>query len=193
MAQGEAFANAGSDLFSAPNIGVLAVSAQPTLGAQPTPGQGIALAPDRQLPLAIRQLLPGYVFAYNEYQSNVSVTATSEGTANTVITAPASGSLTFDGATLIWVEFFCIAAVTSAVSLRFALFQDGTSLGTLGEVTIGSGNDDPIYLKRRFTPTAGAHTFSVRGYNTSAGTATLAAGIGGAGTNLPGYIMISKA
>jgi len=46
---------------------------------------------------------PGYELGYTEFTANVSVRATTETTANTIVTAPAVST---DGATRIRVEFF---------------------------------------------------------------------------------------
>lgn len=139
---------------------------------------------------------PGTELSYVEFTSAVSVTATTEATANTVVTAAA---LTFDGATPALVEFFSpdVAPDNAAAGRRiiFALYDGSSSIGFLGtgpySQVVGNPADVPVRVARRLTPAAATKTYSVRAF-VSAGTATVSAGAGGAGVALPGYIRITK-
>jgi hypothetical protein len=134
-------------------------------------------------------VLPGYEYAYTEFTSTVSVTATTEAGATTIVTAPA---VTLDGSTIVMVEFFSPAVAPAAGAGNFVqmVLFDGTSIGIAGTVSPSSGSI-PVVIRRRLTPSAGAHTYSMRGY-VNAGTATAVGGIGGGGAALPGFIRVTK-
>jgi hypothetical protein len=117
----------------------------------------------------------------------VSVTATTEGTANTVVTASA---FSFDGATEVLIEFFAVDAVPGTGQLNLWLYDGGSSIGLLGFRTTARSPGGP--LRRYLTPSNASHTYSIRA-SVDAGTGQLSAGAGGAATNLPGYIRITKA
>lgn len=129
---------------------------------------------------------PGYEFAYAEFTANVNVTATTEATANTVVTA---GAVTFDGATPVVIEFVSIDAGRGTSNLDLWLFDGSTSLGLWDFTQAAHGF---VSLRRRLTPSAAAHTYSVRA-SVDAGTGVVSAGAGGAGVSLPGYVRITKA
>lgn len=134
---------------------------------------------------------PGYEYAYTEYTSNVSVTATTAATANTVVTAAA---VTFDGATLALLQFFAPRVDTPAGGVvRFELYEDGAAIGQLGAIIAGGASSftAPAKLERRRTPVAGARTYSMRAW-VDAGTGTVGGGVGGSGVLMPGFIRITK-
>jgi hypothetical protein len=69
-------------------------------------------------------------------------------------------------------------------------------LGRLTQVTVDASGrpsvtDGGSVARRRFTPAAGAKTYSVRGWRT-AGAFTVNAGAGGAATYVPGYMLIRR-
>ncbi len=132
---------------------------------------------------------------YVQVTGSVSPTATTEATANTLVS---SSSIAYDGNTIIVVEFFAGNArpdITAAGrSLTFYLYQDGTSIGLLGFISTpaaGAANV-PISLRRRFKPTAGTHSYSVRA-SVSAGTGLVSAGAGTIGNPTPMYLRITRA
>jgi len=134
----------------------------------------------------LRTLSPaagGVELAYNEFTSNVSVTATSEATANTVVTASA---ITADGSTPIVIEFYA-PSVDANVAI---VLYDGSS--TVGGVLAFNGAQVPIYVPKRLTPASGSHTYSIRAYKPS-GSPSVQAGTGGSGNNMPGFIRITTA
>lgn len=139
---------------------------------------------------------PGYEFDYTEVTSSVTISATTEGTANNVVT---SGSVAYDGSTVVFIEFFCPrvnTSTTSASSIVLLLYEDSTLLGRLGLVkTVAAASDiTPVLLKRRRTPSNASHTYSIKAYSTSGTTSSqLDAGTGGTGVELPLYIRITKA
>lgn len=135
---------------------------------------------------ATRLRPPGYEFAYTEFTGTVSVTAVSEGTANQAVAASA---VTFDGSTVVVLEFWCPYVLIGGGSPSIEFFDGSTGIG--GILTL-SANAVGFSLKKRITPSAAAHTYSVKGW-TTAGTATIGAGTGAAAAALPGFIRITKA
>jgi hypothetical protein len=133
--------------------------------------------------------------AYTEFTANVSVTATTEATANTVVAASA---VTFDGATAVLIEFFAAAMQPdinlAGRALLVWLYQDGTSIGEIAQVTAPTANQlqGPMSVKRRITPSAGSHTYSIRS-SVNAGTGSFSAGAGGLSAVMPGFIRITRA
>lgn len=137
---------------------------------------------------------PGYEFDYAQATSGVAPTATSEATANTVVTGNA---VTYDGSTAIWVEFFTPAArpdSTAGRTMTFALYDGSSSVGLMGTITMAASTGDTktILLRYRLTPSAAAHTYSIRAY-VSAGTGSISGQAGGSGLFVPLYIRQTKA
>lgn len=136
---------------------------------------------------------PGYEQAYTEFTANVSLTGHTAATATTIVTASA---FTFDGSVSL-IEFFCPYQYNNTAQGEnvFQLYQDGSDIGQLGVADLASTTGLQGYalrLSRRMTPSAGSHTYSIRGYTSGTSTGTAAAGVGGAGVSLPGYIRITK-
>lgn len=124
---------------------------------------------------------------YAQFTSNVSVTATTEASANTVVSASA---ISFDGSTIALVEFYAARIDPGSTFTSVFLFQDGASLGQIGQ-TLTAGPS--IYVARRLTPASGSRTYSIRAA-VNAGTGTIYAGAGGgSGTIMPGFILITRA
>jgi len=134
--------------------------------------------------------------AYAEFTANVTLTATAAASANTVVTAPA---VTFDGATAVMIWFFTPLLSPATVGNAAAilnLWDGSTDLGYLAQVinpAVGAQAAATVLASRRLTPTAAAHTYSVRGWISAGTSATVNAGAGGAGAYLPGYIRIARA
>jgi hypothetical protein len=123
--------------------------------------------------------------AYVEFTSNVSITATTEGTAQTIVD---SGAITYEAAPIV-VEFQSADVVASGGGSLFILLQDGATV--LGRMASYPANGrSPLFVMRRFSPTAASHTFKVTAHNSAAGTSTVTAGAGGAGTTMPGFIRV---
>lgn len=130
---------------------------------------------------------------YTEFTATVTPTATTEATANTVVTA---GAETLDGSTKILIEFFCPNARADVGAagrdMKFWLYDGASSIGQIALVSSASttGNRAPIRVARRLTPSAASHTYSIRA-SVSAGTGQVNAGAGGAGNEVPGFIRIT--
>lgn len=125
------------------------------------------------------------------FTSPVVISASTEATANTIVTAP---SLSFDGAIVIAIKFVCpglLAGGSATGTAHITLFEDGVSLGDLYRGQLGSSEASACFAAVRRTPAAGAHVYSVRGYRSSANF-TVQAGPGGPGAILPGYLDIER-
>jgi hypothetical protein len=127
--------------------------------------------------------------AYAEFTADVSVTATTVGTANQIVSA---GAVTFEAVPHM-IEVW-ISRIDAGTQTHFVILRDVTTvLGTLTWIplsTVASG----VHLMRRITPTAASHTYNVAGWNNAASTTTVQSGTGGAAGDaaaaLPGFIRI---
>ena len=133
------------------------------------------------------------VVDYAEFTSNVSITATTEGTAQSVVSG---AGFTADGTSHYLVEFFSPSSHpdTGAAgrSLVFVMLDGATVIGQSSVTTPASSTDNvPINFRRRLVPSAASHTFAVKAF-VSAGTGVIGASTGGAGNALPGFIMVTK-
>lgn len=131
------------------------------------------------------------ILDYVEFTSSVSITATSEATANTVVTGSA---FTFDGSTPVWIEAFFPSILTpasSAASSRVYLYDGSSSIGRLATFTnttqTAAQRWGGIYLVRKLTPSNAAHTYSIRA-DVTTGSGTVEAGAGGNAAVMPGFI-----
>lgn len=146
-----------------------------------------AAAPSWDLP-------PGYEYDYAELTSSVNVTATVEASADNIVSGNA---VTYDGSTIVVVEFFSGGArprnTTAAGNLLLWLFDGASSIGRLGFwQNVATGTDiHPVLVRRRLTPSAGAHTYHVKA-TVDAGTGNISAGAGGSGNPMPAFIRITK-
>ena len=126
---------------------------------------------------------------YVAITSNVSITATTEGTAVTVITGT---SLAYDTKDKV-VEFFSPQAgdAVAATDFNLVLYRGATILGQARM----RGNTDfcPLYVKFfDIAPPAGTYAYTVKAYDGN-GSGVVWAGAGGSGTVLPAYLRVSLA
>jgi hypothetical protein len=124
---------------------------------------------------------------------NISITATTEGTADTVVTGNA---VTYDGTTIVLIEFYCPFAAPPAgnVNTIFALYDGSGSIGRMAQFTNSDAANTgriPVHASRRLTPSNASHTYSIRAYVDS-GTGTVNNGAGGSGNYMPLFIRITK-
>lgn len=129
--------------------------------------------------------------AYTEFTSDVSVTATTVGTANQIVS---SGAITYEAVPhLIEMQFPQYTA--PAQTTRFILRDGTTVLGTVGLGPTSTNLSSPYFI-RCLTPTAASHTYNFAAWLSGAGTGTVEAGTGGtagdATTFMPGFIAIYR-
>jgi hypothetical protein len=138
--------------------------------------------------------LPGAELDYAQITSPVNVTATAEATADTIVTGNA---VVYDGSTPIIVEFVAdqMRPDTSAGGhyIGIYLFDGSSSIGFMGFHNIAGGSTAiPANMRRRLTPSAATHTYSIRAA-VNAGTGLISAGAGGSGAEMPAFLRITKA
>lgn len=113
---------------------------------------------------------PGYQFDLKTQTSDVAFSGTSAATAGTLITGNA---VTYDGTTTILIEAYGsvnVGANFAAVNV----WEDSTDLAAGWQGTAGATTTCyALYIR---TPSAGSHTYTMKGWNTAAATATLKAG-----------------
>lgn len=147
----------------------------------------IRLMEDRNPRLSSRGQEFELELAYTEFTAPVSVLATTEAGATAIVAAP---SFTADGRPIL-VEFFAPKITRGTTNIAIVLKEDGTAIATLTQS--GVQNESPGVLARRFSPTAGAHTYSIAAYVDAGIGGSVTAGAGGAGTIAPGFIRITRA
>jgi hypothetical protein len=134
------------------------------------------------------------VLSYVQFTSNVAISASSDAGSDTIVTAAA---VTFDGSTLICVEFYAGAVrlpSTSDGQLIISLFDGSSQVGRIAQYAPGvatANSNYPCFVCRYFTPSAATHTYSIRGwvYN---GTGSIFAGTGSGSASAPGYIRVTS-
>jgi hypothetical protein len=138
---------------------------------------------------------PGYEFDYVTFTTNVNVTATTEAGATTLITGNA---VTYDGSTSIIVTFeaaYVAIGATAAVTVYLFLYDGSTSLGYV-HTTVNQVASQHYSVPRfaiRLTPSAAAHTYSVRAMRSNGGvTCGVAGGAGGSGNDRIMYLRQTK-
>lgn len=140
--------------------------------------------------------LAGKELDYVQITSPVSITGTTEGTAQTVVTGT---SVAYDGSTIIEIEFYAQYAEVedaSGASLIVLLYDGATVLGRLATITnvAAAALRVPLCLKRRLTPSAASHSYVIKAYTTVASAnAAIGAGAGGTGAGLPAFLRITRA
>lgn len=132
--------------------------------------------------------------SYQQVTSDVNVTGTTSGTANTVVTADA---INFDGSTAVLIEFFSYGVQPVNVvggQLIIGLFEGSTLVSTVALVQGVSTNPMivPAHIVQRLTPSSGSKTYSIRAW-TGSGTSIVKAGTGSGGAAAPAFVRISRA
>lgn len=177
--------SAVGDIIQGTTAGAPAALAAPLTGKVLT-GAGVTTSVAYKYP-------PGYELDYVEVTSSPTATATSEATASTIITGSA---VTYDGSTIVLIEMFCPWVQNPVGVDLFVVLYDGSS--SIGKISLGNSPDATNFIRpnafnasRRLTPSAAAHTYSMRAYVTS-GTATFGCGAGGSGNYMPAFLRITK-
>lgn len=139
---------------------------------------------------------PGYEFDYAEFTSNVTVNATSEATATTLVTG---AGVAYDGSTTIIISCFAPAFNTASTgaseNLVFVLYDGSSSIGYFGQLgneVAGKAQVGSAFLQRRLTPSNATHTYSFRAWVTPNTSGTVNAGAGGVAAYVPGFIRQTK-
>ena len=149
-----------------------------------TGGLGLALDDKGKVPVGV---MPSMELDRVQITANATTTATTEGTATTVVTG---NSITYDGAS-VEIEFYAPSYYHSTGSnIHFVLLRGSTVLGISTSNTDANGGD--FTMRARDTPTAGAHVYAVKAY-VSSGTGTIVAGAGGSGNYLPAFLRVTRA
>lgn len=136
---------------------------------------------------------PGYEIDYVAITANVSITATAEGSANTIITGT---SFTSDG-TAIMIEVQTPELRPPTVDggkTIVLLYEASTLIGYIGQTRSSSGTTAilaPACMKIRLTPSSGTRQYIVKGIVTS-GTGVFGADTGGTGKDVGAYLRITK-
>lgn len=129
--------------------------------------------------------------AYTEFTADVSVTATTVGTANQIVSA---GAITYE-AVPHYIEFYSPRWTAPAQTGNLILRDGTTVLGTMSQFVASQNHPDP-YVVRVLTPTAASHTYNFAAWLGGAGSGTMRAGSGGAAgdasTFMPGFIRVTR-
>lgn len=134
---------------------------------------------------------PGHEYDYAQITADVAVSGTS-GAETTVITGNA---VTYDGSTEVDLEV-SLAGVANASgdNVTLELWDGATSIGIVGQVSTGGSASIiqvPVRHGKRFTPSAGAHTYTLKAYRVTTN-GTVKAGSGAAGAYWPSFMRITK-
>jgi hypothetical protein len=138
---------------------------------------------------SVRELL------YAQFTAVVNVTATAQASAQAIVTAPAT---TFDGAPVM-LEFHAPRVTppsAAAGQLILNLWDGSTDLGYLGQVMTPAAGElrVPVTAGRRFSPSAGSHTYSVRAWLVGGTAGIVQGGPGDVAANFqPGYLRATRA
>lgn len=134
---------------------------------------------------------PGFEIGYDQITASVTISSNTEATGTSVI---AGTSYTFDGSPVI-AHFFCPRADSPTTNaMIISLFESTTQIGRLvviqpeGAATVRSG--ESAFL--RFTPSAGAHTYSVTAFAQTAGSGIVVAGLAGTGAQVAAFLRFTK-
>lgn len=136
--------------------------------------------------------LSGKELDYAQRTTDASITATSAGAADTVITGNA---VVYDG-TAVLVEFYSPyvspSNAAAARNITIGIFESTTEIARIGykESPAATFSYDPMYAAYRFTPTAASHTYLIKAW-VNAGTGAIGAGVGGAAF-APAFMRITR-
>jgi len=188
MSSGASLANPMTTAGDIIKGGVAGVAERLAIGAAAAFLRSSGTAPAWVLP-------PGHEYAYNEFTAPVTISATAEATADTIVTASAIDT---GGSIPVIIECYLPyvqASTTSGDSCVFVLSEGGTSFGKPAQASGFStvtGRFPGVLLRHRLTPTTGSKTYALEAYRVTANW-TIGAGAGGSGNIMPGYIRIFKA
>lgn len=126
-------------------------------------------------------------------QITASVSVPFGGSSGSPVSFITGNSVTYDGSK-VKIEVFSPSSSgnsNAGGSLFVAVYKDGTMIGEVCQVQAGS---IPIYGVMFDTPSAGAHTYAVKGWNTQTSqNDNFSAGAGGSGQFVPAFLRVTKA
>lgn len=137
---------------------------------------------------------PGTQIDYAQITAPVAATVTTEATATAIV---AGSSVAYDG-TRVKIEFWAPGAFETggANPLTLVVLRDTTVIGQ-AKVNLGVQAaypaSTPIAVAAFDTPSAANHTYSVAAFQTAGTSVTVQAGAGGSGSQLPAFILVTKA
>lgn len=121
------------------------------------------------------------------FTSAVSVTATTEGTANTVVTGT-SRAYTIE---TVEIEFFSPkVTVGTGGQINLVFLRGATVLGVVN-TQLANGEGVPVTARIRDTPTATTFSYVVKAY-VNGGTGSVDGGLGGTGAVVPGFVRVMQ-
>lgn len=160
--------------------------------ARPVAGESIATDWGQQIHDAVES---AGVLGRQTFTAAVTISATTEAAANTIVTAPA---VVLGSAQSVDIEvdipYISMPNDVANRSLNLWIYENGTSVGRLCSLqnpTAGSMSI-PVFARLRRSLSAGTYTYSVRG-SVSGSSGSANAGAGGAGNVQPGSITVRGA
>ena len=113
---------------------------------------------------------PAYEFDYAQNATDATTAQTVQASAISLVTG---ATVTYDGSTAVMIEFGALIGNSNTTTTFVRLWEDSTDLVRLTQVSTNTANPTtlPTTVSLRRTPTAGAHSYTVKFY-VSAGTAT---------------------
>jgi hypothetical protein len=137
--------------------------------------------------------------SYDQITAGVSSTATTEGTATTVIS---SSAVTYDGAQLATVEFFSPDVLPASSATEYVLGTLWYTLNGGADVIVGrfffessqaaNVGHRSVFAVRRLVPPAGSVAFRVKIQVNGGTSGSVGAGAGGAATLLPAFVRVLR-
>ena len=131
---------------------------------------------------------------YSQITSGVTISSTTAGSGTTIFP---DLSFVSDGSPIL-VELFSPSArpsLSANASITVSLYLDGSEhtrgWGVHRTPAGTNGDNKPLHLSRRITPSAGSHTVSVKAY-ASTGSGSFGAGTGTSTTDAPAFLRVSK-
>lgn len=126
-------------------------------------------------------------FARASITAAVNTTATSSGTATTLIS---TGPFTLDGPQTVLVEVFCASITKGTTNIDIELWDGSTFVQALTGHLAASVTLPGCQLTAVVSLAAGGHNLAAKGF-VDAGTGTLGAGTGATGQSPPSTILVS--